>query len=274
MPSELPASALYTSPCLGRLWQKVHRACSPFFLRPPVRHLYERPALVLRRRLKGKSYHWIALGCAEGKKESLLFGHLPPPQSFHAADTNRALAQRAARRFPVPRKSFHSIDLTSFRFPLRISTLSGPWLITLFGVLPNLDPLPLLRRLRREMRTDDLLLFSTNLAPGKSGLQGARRVLPQYDNPVTRRWLKTAVQSFRPRLPFGHLRFGVFPDPRQRSLARIEARWISGRQTKIVFSSRRPSPAQVEKWIRDARLTKVARFLEPRREEGVWLVTR
>ena len=124
------------------------------------------------------------------------------------------------------------------------------------------------------MKRGDQLLFSSNLAPGKSGFAGAGRVLPQYDNPPTRRWLEAAVRRYRPKLPTGSLEFGVHPDPRQRRLARIEARWITGKKTRIVFSSRRPTVSQVETWIPKVGLRKVARFLDPRGEEGVWLVAR
>ena len=124
------------------------------------------------------------------------------------------------------------------------------------------------------MSRGDLLLFSTNLAPGRSGFAGARKVLSQYDNLPTRRWLEGAVQGYRPKLPKGRLHFGVHPDPRQKSLARIEARWITPRKTVTVFSSRRPTTAQVETWIRSAQLRKISCFLDPRGEEGVWLVAR
>ena len=274
MPPELPASALYASPALGRLWKKVHLACSPFVIRSGVRRLYMHPAPVLRKLLSGKAYHWIALGCADGLKESLLSRKIPAPTSFHAADTNPTLARMAALRLRAPVKSWSRIDLTSQRLPSSISHLPRPWLVTLFGVLPNLDALPLLQSLHRSIKPGDLLLFSANLAPGKSGLAGARKVLPQYDNPLTRRWLATAALRYRPRLPKGHLEFGVFPDPRQNSLARIEARWISGRRRIVVFSSRRPTPTQVESWVRKVHLRILGRFIEPHREEGIWLVTR
>ena len=270
MPSELPASALYSSPLLGRLWKKVHQACSPFLHRPAVRHLYQRPASILRQKLNF-SYSLIALGCAEGTKETLLLRKLPPPAFLLAADTNLSLARYATHRIPGMRKAACRIDLTT-HLPSSISHLPRPRLFTLFGVLPNLDPLPLLRRVAKAMQPGDLLLFSANLASGKSGFAGARKVLSQYDNPPTRSWLEMAVQAYRPKLPKGRLYFGVHPDPRQQNLARIEARWIAGKQTRIVFSSRRPTVSQVEGWISMSGLKKVARFLDPRGEEGVWLV--
>ena len=164
MPRELPASALYSTPSLGRLWHRVHLACSPFCHRPSIRKLYLRPASSLRKILNSP-YSLIALGCANGTKEALLLKRLPKPSYLLAADTNRSLARKAARRLPADKNTFLKIDLTkplpAFHFPT-----STPRLFTLFGVLPNLDPLPLLRRLARLMNRGDLLLFSANLAPG------------------------------------------------------------------------------------------------------------
>lgn len=278
MPFELPASALYSSPCLGRLWKKVHLACSPYLRRPTVRRLYQKPVFQLRRYLTGP-YSLIALGCADGTKEALLLKKLPKPVSLLAADTNLSLARRATLRLPARHKKSCKIDLLkplpAFHLPpstLLTAHLPWPRLLTLFGVLPNLDPLPLLRRLSRTMRPGDLLLFSANLAPAESGFAGARKILHQYDNLPTRRWLEAAAKNYRLRLPKGCLEFSVHPDPRQKSLARIEARWISPKKVVIVFSSRRPTVTQVETWIRLARLKKLARFLDPRGEEGLWLV--
>ena len=237
--------------------------------------------MVLRKKL-ASPYSLLALGCADGTKEALLLKKLPKPAYLLAADTNLSLARRAARRLPGKQKAFQKIDLNS---AFQISSclhvlvhvheyphLPRPRLFTLFGVLPNLDPLPLLRRLARKMKRGDFLLFSANLAPGKSGFAGARKVLSQYDNPPTRRWLEMAVEAYRPKLPKGRLQFGVYPDPQQKSLARIEARWMAGKKAWIVFSSRRPTVSQVETWIPKVGLRKVARFLDPRGEEGLWLV--
>ena len=270
MPSELPASALYSSPALGRLWKKVHQACSPFLHRPAVRRLYQRPTSVLRKTLAGP-YSLIALGCAEGTKEALLLLGMPKPAFLLTADTNLSLARRAARHLPARKKAFRNIDLSrpfpAFQFPTATARI-----FTLFGVLPNLEPVPLLCRIARLMKSGDWLLFSANLAPGKSGFAGARKVLSQYNNLPTRRWLEASVRRYRPKLPPGGLEFGVHPDPREKTLARIEARWIAHPKTWIIFSSRRPTMAQVESWIRIAHLKKTARFLEPRGEEGLWLV--
>ena len=206
---------------MGRLWKNVHRSCSPFLQRPSIRRLYQRPGPLLRKILKSP-FTCIALGCADGAKESLLFKKMPPPACLWTADINLPLARRAASRLPAQKRSAYRVDLTT-RLPSWFTRLPGPRLITLFGVIPNLDPLPLLRRISRIMLPNDYLLLSANLAPGRSGLAGTRRILPQYDNEPTRVWLEEAVRRYRPSLPTGKLVFGVFPDPRQKSLARVDA---------------------------------------------------
>ena len=267
---ELPASALYSSAALGRLWKKVHLACSPFLHRPAVRLLYQQPAPAILKKLTGP-YSLIALGCAGGDKESLLLGELPDPSHLLAADTNLTLALQAARRLPGLRKSSLRIDLTS-PLPPSLDRLPRPRLFSLFGVLPNLDPLPLLHRISGSMKQGDMLVFSANLSPGPAGPSGALPLLAQYDNAPTRRWLKAAVRRSRFLSPQGRLEFGIFHDPRQRNLARIEARWISKGGTVVVFSSRRPTAPQVEAWIRRARLQRLSRHHDPLGEEAVWLV--
>jgi hypothetical protein len=243
MPPELPASALYSHPSLARLWKNVHLACSPFIHRPAIRKLYSQPAPLLRSLLKRQPYHVIALGCAEGLKESLLLRKLPQPSHLTTADTSLTMARIAARKLPAKKKTAKKLDLTSPSSLSHVlqshSNLPPPTrLLTLFGVLPNLDPLPLLRRLTKTLRPCDLLLFSTNLAPGKNPRAGALRILPQYNNPTTRRWLEAAARRYRPRLPQGQLVF------------------------------------QVESWIQASGLRRLKRWIEPLGEEGVWLVTR
>ena len=282
---QLPAAALYSHPSLARLWKKVHLTCSPFYQRPAVRRLYTQPATVLRARLRHAPYHLFALGCAEGLKESLLLRKLPKPSLLLTADTCLSMAKFAARKLPARAKVARQINLTSTRSLSRpfLSTIPQPKskipsparLITLFGVLPNLDPLPLLRCLAKNMAPNDLLLFSANLAPGKDGRRGALRVVPQYDNPVTHKWLQGVAFRTRPRLSPGSIRFGVYPDTTQSSLSRIEARWVVGNKaTHTLFSSRRPTLSQVESWIQNSGLTRIHQWIEPKGEEGVWLTTR
>ena len=141
MSPELPASALYSHPSLARLWKKVHLACSPFILRPTVRQLYSQPAPLLRSHLKSQPYHVVALGCAEGFKESLLLRKLPQPSHLTTADTSLAMARIAARKLPAKRKSAKKLDLTSPSSLPPPPTHSHPHLpplpVTFFNPIPT-----------------------------------------------------------------------------------------------------------------------------------------
>jgi len=220
-------------------------------------------------------------------KEALLLKKLYMPECLLAADTNLNLARQAALRLPARRKIFRKVDLTQ-ELPISFSTdlqrvpsnpnsktHNLPRLITLFGVLPNLPPLPLLQKISRFLRPRDYLLFSANLAPGSRGRTGTFRILPQYDNLPTRRWLAGAISRLRPKWENGSIAFGVFPDPFQASLSRIEARWmVNDKPTHILFASRRPTARQVESWLKASGLSRVQRWMDPQGEEAVWLVTR
>jgi hypothetical protein len=220
-------------------------------------------------------------------KEALLLKKLHKPDCLLAADTNLNLARQAALRLPARKKIWWKIDLTQ-ELPISFSTVlqrtpsnpnskthNLPCLITLFGVVPNLSPLPLLQRVSRFLRPRDFLLFSANLAPGSQGRTGTLRILPQYDNLPTRRWLSGAISRLRPKWENGSIAFGVFPDPFQPSLSRIEARWmVNDKPTHILFASRRPTARQVESWLKASGLSRVQRWMDSQGEEAVWLVTR
>src|SRR5207237_1110942 len=64
-------------------------------------------------------------------------------------------------------------------------------LITFFGMMPNFEPHLILPRLASVLRADDFLLLSANLAPGPDYAAGVQKILPLYDNALTRDWLLT-----------------------------------------------------------------------------------
>ena len=58
-------------------------------------------------------------------------------------------------------------------------------------MIPNFEPEQILPKLASLIRPNDFLLFSANLAPGKNYAAGVKKILPQYDNCLTRDWLMT-----------------------------------------------------------------------------------
>ena len=74
---------------------------------------------------------------------------------------------------------------------------------------PKFEPQVILPRLATLIRPADHLLLSANLAPGSDYTAGVRRILPLYDNALTRDWLMTflldlGVERRRRRAPVRH----------------------------------------------------------------------
>jgi len=86
-------------------------------------------------------------------------------------------------------------------------------LITFFGMIPNFEPQLILPKLAALVRPDDHLLFSANLAPGPDYAAGVQRILPLYDNFLTRDWLMTFLLDLGVEQGDGELRFSIEDEP-------------------------------------------------------------
>ena len=102
-----------------------------------------------------------------------------------------------------------------------------PSLVTFFGMIPNFEPQQFCRNSRRWCGPKDFLLFSANLAPGNNYAAGMKKVLPQYDNPLTRDWLLTFLFDLGVEHGDGRLRFKI-----------ETARRLETRSPRISFSPR------------------------------------
>ena len=85
-------------------------------------------------------------------------------------------------------------------------------LITFFGMIPNFAPQEILPKLAALIRPKDWLLFSVNLAPGPNYAAGVKKVLPQYDNALTRDWLLTFLTDLGVERADGQLSFTIKGD--------------------------------------------------------------
>jgi L-histidine Nalpha-methyltransferase len=106
-------------------------------------------------------------------------------------------------------------------------------LITFFGMIPNFEPQLILPRLASLIRPEDHLLFSANLAPGADYAAGVQKVLPLYDNPLTRDWLMTLLTDFGVEHGDGELHFILEDDPAGSGLKRIAANFHFSRARQI-----------------------------------------
>ena len=76
-------------------------------------------------------------------------------------------------------------------------------------MIPNFEPQIILPKLASLVRPKDFLLFSANLAPGNNYAAGVKKILPQYDNPLTRDWLMTFLLDLGVERNDGKLRFKI-----------------------------------------------------------------
>jgi hypothetical protein len=167
----------------------------------------------------------------------------------------------------------------------RPSTLD-PRLLTFFGMIPNFEPQIILPKLASLIRKNDFLLFSANLAPGNNYAAGMRKILPQYDNPLTRDWLMTFLLDLGVERGDGELRFEI-EDDRANGLKRIVAGFHFTRRRRIavedetfdfhagdaiqLFFSYRYTPEHVRKVLARFGLEVCNQWITSSEEEGVFL---
>jgi uncharacterized SAM-dependent methyltransferase len=162
-------------------------------------------------------------------------------------------------------------------------------LLTFFGMIPNFEPQLILPKLASLVRPKDLLLFSANLAPGADYTAGVKKILPQYDNPLTRDWLMTFLLDLGVKSNDGKLRFKIEAD-RTNDLKRIVAGFHFTRSRRIevdgerfnfragetiqLFFSYRYTPERVRQVLACHGLEVCGQWITKSEEEGVFLVRR
>ncbi|HEY1490179.1 MAG TPA: hypothetical protein VGF90_03995, partial [Verrucomicrobiae bacterium] len=163
-------------------------------------------------------------------------------------------------------------------------------LITFFGMIPNFEPQLILPRLAALLRTPDHLLFSANLAPGPDYTWGVRRILPLYDNELTRDWLMTFLRDLGVEDDDGKLRFSIGDDPDGSGLKRVVANFHFNRPRGIrldeesfdfrindsirLFFSYRHTPDRVRALLGGHGLKVLEQWITKSEEEGVFLCRR
>jgi len=172
------------------------------------------------------------------------------------------------------------VFLTS-RFTSHVSRI-----LTFFGMIPNFEPQIILPKLAALVRPKDFLLFSANLAPGADYGTGMKKVLPQYDNALTRDWLMTFLLDLGVEHGAGDLGFKI-EDDRTNGLKRIVAGFhftysrrieVDGKtfnfragETIRLFFSYRYTPERVRKVLGRYGLDVRDQWIAKSGEEGVFL---
>ena len=183
-------------------WLALHRAYSPTRNDADCRAVYEKSFEAAAARIKTKSVHVVGLGCGGGQKDTRLLKLLKARGReilYTPCDVSAAmvLTARQTALTVVPEENCFPFvcDLaTAGDLPAVLDsriTHHASRIVTFFGMIPNFEPGQILPKLASLVRPKDFLLFSANLAPGKNYAAGVEKVLPQYDNPLTRDWLMT-----------------------------------------------------------------------------------
>ena len=290
---------LYDSFKQTRKWLSLHEAHSPARTDPDCLATYERAFVETSGEISAPQIHVVGLGCGGGQKDVRLLELLKAGgrEVFYTpSDVSVAMAlvaRQAALKILPEKNCFPFVcDLATAEDLSVIFAASLPpraaRLVTFFGMIPNFEPDEILPKLAALVRPEDFLLFSANLAPGADYAAGVEKILPQYDNNLTRDWLLAFLDDLGVERGDGELCFAV--EQGTAELLRVTARFHfqracrvtvdadefdfrSGESLRLFFSCRYP-PERAEKLLAQHGLEVQARWINSSAEEGVFLCRR
>ena len=280
-------------------WLALHEAHSPARYDKNCLTTYDQAFIATAEKIKSKSVHVIGLGCGGGQKDVQLLKQLQSRGkkiSYAPGDVSVAMvlvAQQAALKVLAEKNCFPFVcDLATTKNLLALFSESGSpraaRLITFFGMIPNFELRRILPKLTESLRPNDFLLFSANLAPGDDYASGMKKILPQYDNPLTRDWLLTFLFDLGIEPRDGELRFAIengglslqrvmarfyFSCARQINVGGEKFSFASGESIQLFFSYRY-TPERVRKILARYGLGVSEQWIADSGEEGVFLCRR
>ena len=277
-------------------WLALHEAHSPARHDKNCLATYDEAFIAVTKKIKSKSVHVVGLGCGGGQKDVQLLKQLRSRGkkiSYAPGDVSVAMvlvARQAALKFLPTEKCFPFVcDLATVEnlaeaVP-QAGLPQGVRLVTFFGMIPNFEPQTILPKLTELLRPNDFLLFSANLAPGENPAAGMKKILPQYDNPLTRDWLLTVLFDLGVEPRDGDLRFSIetgglglprvmakfhFRRARQIKVGDEEFSFARGEAIQLFFSYRY-TPERVRKILQRHALEVCNEWITQSAEEGVFL---
>jgi uncharacterized SAM-dependent methyltransferase len=286
---------LYDSQRQTQKWLALHETHSPARTDANCLETYDRSFTATAEKFAAKAVHVIGLGAGGGQKDTRLLELLRQPgrELFYTpCDVGVAMTL-------VARQTALSVVRTENCFPFVCDLATAenldaelltrhPSLVTFFGMIPNFEPDLILPRLAALVRSEDFLLFSANLAPGADYAAGMEKILPQYDNALTRDWLLSFLDEAGVERGDGELRFTI--EDGAENLKRVVARFHFSREKEItvddekikfdsgealrLFFSYRYTPALVKKALSRHGLQVQEQWTTESQEEGVFLCRR
>ena len=287
----------YDSVRQAHQWLALHEAYSPARTDAHCATAYDE-AFESMKKIPGARVQLIGLGCGGGQKDCRLLQLLTQAGKelfYTASDVSSSMvlvAQAAARRILPEDHCFGLVcdleavsDLPAMLEPITVPSASR--LLTLFGLIPNFEPETILPLMASALRPGDQLLMSANLVPGDDQDAGMRRILPQYDNPLTRDWLMTFLLDIGIERTDGTIGFEIERHPT--GLQRVAARFKFARSRDLelfgesfdfsegesirLFFSYRHTPALLRKILEPEGLGIADQWISESQDEGVFLVS-
>lgn len=280
-------------------WIALHQVHSPSRNDADCATTYDRAFEAATARVDAKEVHLIGLGCGGGQKDTRLLRLLKERNKrvfYTPCDVSTAMvltAREAALSVLPPEQCFPLVcdlagvdDLTTMfnQSSSEHGTRNTERLTSFFGMIPNFEPDEILPKLASLVGPSDWLLFSANLAPGKDYDAGMEKILPQYDNPLTRDWLLAFLFDLGIEPGDGELRFTV---QEMNALRRVEARFHFQHSRAIsvdnerfqfgigesirLFFSYRYTPELVKSHLERHGLRVLDQWITQSEEEGVFL---
>ncbi|MCS7337298.1 MAG: L-histidine N(alpha)-methyltransferase [Verrucomicrobiae bacterium] len=239
-------------------WIAVHKTYSPWHTDPNCKAIYHAAFRCIAALVRAGVIHVIGLGCGTGQKDLQLIKCLKTKaqQVFYTpcdSSVPMVLTARQAVLGVVPPQDSSPVvcdfaaatDLYMLLDEIEQAQLGRKLarhcdhaptrLVTFFGMIPNFEPLPAMRRLASLVRPGDFLLLSANLVPGPDLAAGMKKVLAQYDNVPTREWLMTFLLDLGVDRDDGVLRFEI--ERGQSRINRVVAKFRFRRNCTIRVSS-------------------------------------
>jgi hypothetical protein len=201
-------------------WLALHQAYSPSRADPDCAAIYDRSFEAMAKRIDTKRVHLLGLGCGGGQKDTRLLTLLRKrgKEIFYTpsdVSTAMVLVAREAALKILPEQNCNPLvcDLATAKdLPQVLKKMpasDAERIITFFGMIPNFEPNLVLPRLAALVRSEDWLLFSANLAPGNDYDAGVGKILPLYDNELTRDWLMTFLTGLGVKADDGEVDFVI-----------------------------------------------------------------
>lgn len=280
-------------------WLALHEAYSPARRDPGCLEIYDSAARETAARTKENLVHLTGLGCGGGDKDVQILSALrsagktalytPCDSSVQMVLTAQLRASRALKGMQCQPLVCDLPDCSTLPAILKsFDPVGSERIVTLFGVLHNFDPEAILPRVVNTVRAQDWFLCSANLSPGADYDEGVRRILPQYNNELTREWLLTVLLDLGIERHDGEIMIEVGRSPQ--GLGRIEGRFLFRRPRRIqvygedfaflpgesfrLFISDRYTPARAAEVLQSFHLKMVEEWIAESGEEGVFLCKR